>query len=171
MITRAIRAFKKGEFLNEFIPVPVALKETMAGSHGDDDKQAALEAATEYNRANYGYGNWYDFCIGEWGTKWDIGGRDEYALRLDKKSVRFSFQSAWAPPTDAYYKLIDLGFTIDAKYYEPGVGFAGWFYDGNDESYDLSNMDITEIENELPEEINAEFGIVENMREWQDEEE
>jgi hypothetical protein len=170
MIKRAVKAFKKGEFLNEFIPVPTALSETIAGSYGDDDKQAALEAATEYNRATYGYGNWYDFCIGEWGTKWDVGGGDGSVDQLDANSVRFIFQSAWSPPTDAYRKLEDLGFTIEAKYYEPGAAFVGWFIDGSDETYDLSNLSADQVEEEIPQELNEEFGISDNMREWEDEE-
>lgn len=171
MIKRAIKAFNKGELLNEFIPVPVALKETISGSYGDEAEQAKLEAQTEFNRATYGYGNWYDFCTSEWGTKWDIGGSDGSVDKLDPTSVRLIFQSAWAPPTQAYYKLIDLGFNVDAKYYEPGVGFAGWFFDGNDESYDISTLNADQVEEELPQELNEEFGISENMREWEEEEE
>ena len=171
MIKRAVKAFNKGEFLNEFIPVPTALHETLAGSYGDEEKQAALEAQTAYNRSTYGYGNWYDFCTGEWGTKWDVGGNDGSVDKLDDNSVRFVFQSAWAPPTTAYYKLLELGFGIDAKYYEPGQGFAGWFYDGTDDNYDLSGTSYKELEAVLPEELEAEFGILEQMRDWQEEEE
>jgi hypothetical protein len=170
MIKRAIKAFKKGEFLHEFIPVPDALKDTIAGSYGDEEKQAQLEAQEEFNRATYGYSNWYNFCTGEWGTKWDVGGKDEQVDQLDANSIRLLFQSAWAPPTQAFYKLIDLGFTIDAKYYEPGVGYAGWFYDGTDDSYDLTGMSADQVQKELPEELNEEFGIAESMREWEEEE-
>lgn len=169
MIVRAVRAFKKGEFLHEFIPVPAALKETIAGSYGDSQQQSQLEAATAHNNSTYGYGNWYDFCINEWGTKWDVGGKNEFVLRHDKNNVSFRFQSAWAPPVDAYRKLLDLGFSIDAKYYEPGVGFAGWFYDGNDDNYNLSECSVEELESVLPEELENEFGILESMREWESE--
>lgn len=169
MIVRAVRAFKKGEFLNEFVPVPASLKETIAGSYGDGEEQAKLEAATAYNKSTYGYGNWYDFCIGEWGTKWDVGGNDGSVDQLDANSVRLIFQSAWSPPTDAYRKLEDLGFTIDAKYYEPGVAFTGWFFDGSDETYDLSNLSADQVEEEIPQELDEEFGISDNMREWENE--
>lgn len=171
MVKRAVKAFNKGEFLNEFIPVPTALHETVAGSYGDEEKQAALEAQTAHNRATYGYSNWYDFCTGEWGTKWDVGGNDGSVDKLDDNSVRLIFQSAWAPPTQAYYKLLELGFGVDARYYEPGAAFAGQFFDGSDESYDLSGMTADQVKEELPEELDEEFGISENMREWEEEEE
>lgn len=171
MIKRAVKAFKKGEFLSEFIPVPKALTEVIAGSYGDEDKQAALEAATEYNRATYGYGNWYDFSVGEWGTKWDVGSNGGGVDQLDANSVRLIFESAWSPPVQAYYKLVELGFNVEAKYYEPGAAFAGWFYDGNDDSYDLSGMTAEQAKEELPQELDEEFGISENMRDWEEEQE
>jgi hypothetical protein len=74
MINRAKEALENGEFLNEFIPVPEELKIT-AGRVGDnnDEKQIALEKQMEENRENCGYSTWYDFCINEWGCKWDVG--------------------------------------------------------------------------------------------------
>lgn len=169
MIHRAAKAFKRGELLNEFIPVPVDLKDTMAGSFGDAVKQAELEARTELNRQTYGYANWYDFCVGEWGTKWDIGGKDEYCVHLDKNNINISFQSAWAPPVEAYRKLEELGFKIDAKYYEPGMAFAGWYYDGTDDYYEFNGKNAGQLEVELPEELDEAFGITDGMREWENE--
>lgn len=54
MITRAKEALDRGEFLQEFIPVPKELTETMAGSYGDDAKQKDLEAQMKANVAKYG---------------------------------------------------------------------------------------------------------------------
>ena len=171
MIHRAAKAFKRGEFLNEFIPVPTELKETTAGSYSNADKQAELELQALRNQQTYGYSNWYDFCIGEWGTKWDIGGQDDYCVRTDANSLVLRFQSAWSPPTDAYRKLEELGFKIDAKYYEPGMSFAGWYYDGYDDYYEFNGLSVDELEEKLPEELNEEFGITDSMREWESERE
>jgi len=82
MIKRAYDALERGEFLQEFIPVPEELKETMAGSYGDDEKQKALEAQQKRNVEKYGYSNWYDYCVGEWGTKWDCGGSSCCRVKL-----------------------------------------------------------------------------------------
>ncbi len=171
MIKRAVKAFNKGGLLHEFIPVPKALSETIAGSYGDNDKQAALEAAMAYNLATYGYSNWYDFCIGEWGTKWDVGGNGGSVNKVDDTCIVLHFESAWAPPTQAYYKLVELGFDVEAKYYEPGAAFVGWFFDGTDENYDLSEMTADQVDAEIPQELNEEFAISERMREYENEEE
>jgi hypothetical protein len=65
MILRAKEALDRGEFLNEFIPVPEDLKIT-SGFLGDGDAQKELERQTKANVEKYGYGNWYDYCVGEW---------------------------------------------------------------------------------------------------------
>jgi hypothetical protein len=72
MITRAKDALDRGEFLAEFCPVPQQLQ-IVAGSVGDPAEQAKLEADTARNVEELGYGNWYDYCVSEWGTKWDVG--------------------------------------------------------------------------------------------------
>jgi hypothetical protein len=165
MIKRAVRAFGNSAFLNEFIPCPKELSDTTSGSYGDKEEQALLMAKQESNIKNYGYSTWYDFAIGEWGTKWDVGCGD--INKIDKNNVKFYFQSAWSPPVDAYRKLEDLGFSINAFYYEPGVMFAGQYYDGNDDCYDLSSMNSEQVKEELPEEIDEEFSISEQMMEWE----
>ena len=45
-----------------------------SGFLGDGDAHKELERQTKANVEKYGYGNWYDYCVGEWGTKWDVGG-------------------------------------------------------------------------------------------------
>jgi hypothetical protein len=167
MIKRAVRSFENSTLLNEFIPCPKALFDTSEGSYGDPLERARLDALREYNEKTYGYQSWYDFAIGEWGTKWDVGAGD--ITKIDKNNVKFYFQSAWAPPIEAYRKLEDLGFRINAFYYEPGVMFAGQYYDGEDDFYDLSSMDSEQVKDELPVEIDEEFNISEQMSEWESE--
>jgi hypothetical protein len=165
MIKRAVRAFENSTFLNEFIPCPKELSDTTSGSYGDKEEQAMLMAKQESNVKNYGYSTWYDFAIGEWGTKWDVGCGD--INKIDKNNVKFYFQSAWSPPVEAYRKLEEIGFEVNAFYYEPGVNFAGQYYDGEDDCYDLSSMDSEQVKEELPEEIDEEFNISEQMKEWE----
>ena len=125
MIKRAYDALERQEFLQEFIPVPEELKETMAGSYGDDKKQKALEAQQKRNVEKYGYSNWYDFCTGEWGTKWDVGDQGCSDIHPDGRMLHTSFDSAWSPPVNAYAKLEALGFRVNAMFYEGGMAFAG----------------------------------------------
>lgn len=166
MMDRAVKAFNEGSFLNEFIPVPEDLNIT-AGCVGDADEQKALEAKEQENLKKHGYKNWYDFCVNEWGTKWDVEPYEPITLS-ENGSATLAFDSAWAPPVNAYEKLEALGFSIRAYYYESGMGFAGIYEDGIDDYYELQG-NADEIENTIPEALNEMFCITENIRQWEEE--
>lgn len=171
MISRAIKAAQKDALLNEFAPCPQALQDTTEGSYGDKLEQARLTAQREDNRKTYGYSSWYDFAIGEWGCKWDISnGSDDYKIKKvdDRYSVTLSFDTAWSPPINFYDKLLELEFSVDAMYYEPGVAFCGNYYDGSDETYELSNLNSEDVREQIPTEIDKAFGISESMEEYED---
>jgi len=170
MIKRAAEALDRGEFLQEFIPVPEDLKIT-AGFLGEGDAQKALEAQTKANVEKYGYGNWYDYSVGEWGTKWDVGDDGATDVHPDGKMLHTYFDSAWSPPIQAYEKLTELGFTVGAMYYEGGMSYAGVWEDGVDDYYDLGGMNSTQVAEELPVELDEAFGISESMAEYEAENE
>ena len=169
MILRAKEALDRGEFLSEFIPVPEDLK-IVAGSVGDPDEQKELERKTAENREKYGYGNWYDFCVGAWGTKWDVGGDGQTDVHPDGRMLHTTFDSAWSPPIGAYERLEELGFGVNAMYFEGGMAYAGAYGDGNDEEINLEGMSADDIENQYPE-IDEAFGISEGIREYEAENE
>ena len=60
-----------------------------------------------------------------------------------------------------------MGFQVEAKYHESGMGFAGMYADGTEDFYDLSGMSASDVEHHIPEELDAEFCISENMYEWE----
>jgi hypothetical protein len=165
MIRRAKAAFAEGEFLNEFVPVPKDLQIT-AGKLGDPVAQAELELKEQANLARHGYKTWYDFCINEWGTKWDVGNGAGIQTWDDHELVVY-FDSAWSPPIAAYERLLDLGFTVYATYYEPGCAFAGVWDNGYDDHYNLSDMSSQDVIDGLPEELDEAYGISESMAEWE----
>jgi hypothetical protein len=168
MIKRAADALERGEFLNEFIPVPADLQIT-AGSLGSGPEQLELERKTAENIEKYGYGNWYDFCCGEWGTKWDVGSDGTTDVHPDGKMLHTYFDSAWSPPINAYEKLVEMGFGVEAMYYEGGMAYAGTFSNGADEELNLEGMGADEIEQNYPE-LDEAFGISESIREYLSEE-
>ena len=171
MIDRVVKG-QEG-LLMEFLPTPQALTETMAGSYGDTDKQAALEAKELDNLAKYGYKNWYDWNIANWGTKWDFN--LENVARVTPTCVTASFDSAWAPPIDAYRKLLALGFEIEALYYEPGMQFVGKFTgdeDSEDDAYfEYGGETSATIREAIGAELDDYFGISEEMAQYEEEEE
>jgi hypothetical protein len=171
MIARAKDAFADGNFLQEFIPVPPDLLNEEATTHySDPDKQRAVDALKQANKEKHGYESWYDWCINEWGTKWDVGNGQGINTWSDNDLVVY-FDSAWSPPIAAYEKLMDLGFTVYATYYEPGCAFAGIFEDGYDDYYDLSDMDSGDVQQQLPQELDDAYGISETMAEYEAENE
>lgn len=165
MILRAKEALDRGEFLNEFIPVPQDLKDTISGSMGEDHREAH-EAQQKANREKYGYSNWYDYCVAEWGTKWDVGGDGQTDIHPDGRMLHTTFDSAWSPPVNAYVKLEELGFGVNAMYYEPGMGYAGAYGDGNDEEINLEGLGADDIEQQYPE-LDEAFGISESIRDYE----
>ena len=89
MIERFKKAAESG-ILQEFIPCPQELLE------GD---------------------GWYNWCVENWGTKWDVTCED---VMVREDTLSTTFNSAWSPPIEAYNKLQELGFVIDAYYSESG---------------------------------------------------
>jgi hypothetical protein len=166
MIQRAYDALERGEFLQEFIPVPESLK-IVAGFVGDPEEQRKLEEATQRNKETLGYGNWYDYCVGEWGTKWDTGESGNNDIHPDGLMLTAGFDTAWSPPVRAYEKLEAQGFTVSAMYYEPGMAFCGVYEDGNDDYYEIGGMKSDEVANEIPSELDDMFCIVEQMQEYE----
>jgi hypothetical protein len=160
MIERVRKAFNEGALLQEFIPVPQELKDAVANFE-----------VNEAMVAKYGYSNWYDFCVANWGTKWDVGADGQPAIDNDTNTLCLNFDSAWAPPTVAYEQLVEMGFKILAYYYEPGMCFCGKWEDGDDDYYEYGDMTSDEVAATIPDDLDECFGISESMAEWEAEQE
>jgi hypothetical protein len=169
MITRARKAFNEGKLLQEFVPIPEDLH-IVAGRVGDDDdqKQKDLKAQEEVNVAKHGYMNWYDYCVNEWGTKWDVGGDGDQASQDSPTDIRMNFDSAWAPPVAAMEKFQDLGFKVKLVYWESGMCFCGLFDENGDDYMDYTDMTADEVDKAINDEVDECMCIVENLREWEE---
>jgi hypothetical protein len=143
MIERAVQSFQKEEFCNEFVPMPEEFKND----------------------------GWYEWRVSNWGTKWDVGSSQYGIERGNANECKFSFDSAWSPPIQFYEKLEELGFTVKAKYYEPGMAFCGTFDDGFEETWELGGMSADEVEDMIPSGLDEEFAISEQMRDFESENE
>jgi len=167
MVRRVVQAYENERLMGEFRPTPVELMDERSTTYGGPNKeqQDALRAS---NLERFGHANWYDWRAANWGTKWDIGpGGSEVAD--DGLSVRLSFDSAWSPPIQFYEKMEELGFTVDAFYYEPGMGFCGRYTEGSDNCIGIEgNADW--VDANVPEELNEMFAISETMSMWEQEE-
>jgi len=89
--------------------------------------------------------NWYDWCVSNWGTKWDIV-NPSVDLDPEEDSISFSFDTAWGPPVEAFRHWAEQDGRVSYRmaFIEEGMGFAGWdSYDGEyfDEDYASLNDD------------------------------
>ena len=159
MIVRAYKAFTRGEFCNEFKPVPQELRDVSSPNRGDNADQLIEK---------YGYADWYSFCVNEWGTKWDFGD-DNGINEVTDDSLTVYFDSAWAPPIAMMAILEDLGFEVNLMYCESGMGFCGQYSEGFDDFYEYGGMSADEMDEQLPPELNEAFCISENQRMWEEE--
>ena len=165
-IDRLATAFATGGFCNAVIPCPPELTDTVSGAYGDTAAQAALEAKTAANIEKYGYGNWYDFQVANWGTKWDVEGD---AIERDEDGLGFSgsFDSAWSPPVRIAEALIEQGFEVTLYYYEPGMAYVGKFEDGCDDCYEYGGEKAATVRAAIGDELDDMFGISESMAEYE----
>ena len=118
--------------LQALLPIPQALEETVSqvpNEEHDSKRNVAL-------RKRYGSDNWYDWNNRNWGTKWDV---EAYAeSRTAPTSIKYNFDSAWAPPIEAIKKIALLFPTLafELEYCEPGMCFSGIFTANNDDYND-----------------------------------
>ncbi len=165
-IQRLAKAFSEGELCHAVIPTPQELTDTISGSFGDDEKQRELEAKTRANIEKYGYGNWYDFQVANWGTKWDVSCD---SVEIDEDGLGFSgtFESAWSPPMGMAQELVNQGYEVTLFYYEPGMAYCGKFEDGCDDYYEYGGENSKTVRAAIGDELDDMFGISESMAEYE----
>ena len=173
-------ANKEGSgLLNAMKPMPKELEGTTSptpqeGQAGYKGPQPTVD----------GFDNWYDWRVSNWGTKWDIDPKEglEFTDNGDGTAqISGWFESAWAPPIEAYNTFIEDmdGCSLVADYHEPGMDFAG-FYDNGDDEYmeglgeycEQVVKGKTQLADtpELFQRLDEQFELVENAREYIEEE-
>jgi len=159
--------------LNAMVPMPKELDGTTSPSSSADKPQPLVD----------GFDNWYDWRVQNWGTKWDVSDEGlEYVDNKDGTShITGWFDSAWAPPIEAYNTFLDDmdGCSIEATYEEGGMDFAGIYTDGDDQYMEglaewcekvVRGTCALEDTPELFQKLEDEFELIENRREWIEEE-
>lgn len=165
------QAVRDGKFLDHVIPVPEDLQ-IVAGRVGDDTnaEQIELERRTKENIEKYGAGNWYDFCVNRWGTKWDVESYEGENTVVDNGVLEFGFDSAWSPPIGVYEEMVEQGFEVVAYYNEPGMVYVGKWDNGVDDCYDYSGETSKTVRDAIGEELDDMYGISESMADYEAEE-
>jgi hypothetical protein len=169
-VQRLADAFDAGEFCHAVIPCPDELNREGSSSHGGPNAELYDQIRAE-NKAKYGYDNWYDFNVDNWGTKWDITIGSECDRSEDGLGFSGSFDTAWAPPMGVVQELVAQGYEVTLYYYESGMGFVGKFEDGVDDYYDIGGLNSSTVAATIGNELDDFFGISESMREYEEENE
>lgn len=76
------------------------------------------------NRQLYqGCGDWYEWCINNWGTKWQ-------PMNVEIDGQILSFDTAWSPPQPIIEQIGEKfkKLSFEYRYYEPGICLAGLEY-------------------------------------------
>ena len=154
-----------GEGLLQAIkPMPKELRETVKGS-GDELQTEVYDGAT----------NWYDWCNINWGTKWDPEVHLEFTDNGDgTATINGWFDTAWAPPIDAFQTLVDDWDScyIELMYEESGMCFVGCFdSEGGDDYYEYSEATSKTIKDIVPAYLVEHFALDERLDEYEQEEE
>ena len=112
--------------ISRFIPIP----EELVGTKSPVDKPNPKLVK------KYGADNWYDWCCNNWGTKWDVEGQ---AAGVSKGKLGYTFDSAWAPPSEAIRRISEMYPTLkfELRFSEEGMGFSG--------TQEIMNGEITEL--------------------------
>ena len=119
-IERLKNAIENDKFFSEFFPMPTEYKGVQSPNN---DKVLAKHLTKKY-----GYPSWYEWCIANWGVKWEISKEDiEIFKQRNQNTLKIQFNSAWSPPIEFYEKMDKLGFIISAKYAEPAMGIEGTY--------------------------------------------
>jgi hypothetical protein len=118
-VLELIRGNETAFDLNKVIPMPEEFKNT-ASPVPDDQKVLQKQLAKKY-----GSGNWYDWSLNNWGTKWNTNGAE--IIDDSGTSVKIYCDTAWSPPVPVVKalskKFPKIRFVL--SYCEPGMCFAG----------------------------------------------
>ena len=113
-----VDAYNSGKTCEHYLPVP--------SGYYDDER-------------------WYDWCIQNWGTKWDFGKREhDDPVAIEGNKVEVSFDTAWSPPVEFYQKLVELDYNIRGSYFEPGMSYCGIWDNGIDNYIEYGMMENKE---------------------------
>ena len=158
----------KGDLLQYFYPMPKALEDTTAPLQKDATKEEKAKA--KENLKKYGYDNWYDWRVENWGTKWDI--MEFYNINRkeigeDESEISLGFDTAWAPALGAYERFIDenSNCSLKAYYYEPGCDFMGEWDNGIDSCFEVAKYGLDDDfwKQGIGSTLDDYFGITESM--------
>ena len=115
---------ENSEFAEEYYGVEAKTKTDLPST----DPNWWKDVVTKMKTSNH----WYDWNVTNWGTKWDIGVRDDdkypdTILEItDEGDVMYRFNTAWSPVTEVISELSEMYPSLSFDYeYEEEQGWGG----------------------------------------------
>lgn len=115
---------KESDFdFNQIMPMPTELKKTVKGA--DDMIPAWQKQNSKLLIAEFGDDNWFDWCINNWGCKWNA---DEVVVEQHKGELKFDLETPWSPPREICEKLNTEFPALDISWFykQEGMRASGW---------------------------------------------
>ena len=132
-------------------PMPDELRGTTSPTPKDTDpttKEALIQ--------KYGADNWWDWCVQNWGTKWNC---DMDAEKNQSKHC-MTMDTAWSPPIPIVVQLSKLtGREFRLTYIEEGMDFCGEYFSYPNwlENHDHEHSPIKSAPKKLQKELVSEW--------------
>lgn len=172
-IERVRQGISQGNLFNTFAPMPEILSRVISpiryGPNGramlsvDPSVLSELVEATVEEQAQIAacapFTTWHDWAAANWGTKWDPSSEDYHVSVDETQAISVGFDTAWSPPIEFYKAVEEAGLSVDAKYYEPGMCFYGYFQNESELTERFTGI------SDIPQDIMDEFGIEEWIEE------
>lgn len=114
---------------------------------------------------------WYNWRRENWGTKWEVQA-EIVSHSVEGGWINLAFDSAWSPPIEAFdnWLVQDNQRKVNIRYIEWGMAFCGEYDSiGVSETYSIP-MNTKEAEATIPAELDDEFGILDTIAQWEQEE-
>ncbi len=92
----------------------------------------------------------YFWRLRNWGVKHDIGKTAEIDMGTFEGIFAVDFESPWTPPINAYKNLEKKGFKVEAFFYEPKISYAGRYFQGIEEKFDVKDNSPNWVKSNLP---------------------
>lgn len=139
--------------MDSILHVPPSSEDAFLRQRPDIDRsEFELGKQAFQNEMRYGATTWYDWCINNWGTKWNSYGYD-YFDRSDPSTI--GFHTAWSAPHPIIEKLAkrypevsiehqwadeDIGYNCGRRIYENGACIEQYLPEGEEATEFAMNL-------------------------------
>ena len=154
---------------------PAEIEAMLAAINSDDDKGLLhyLRPEPEHGPEIEGeMPNWWNWRVNNWGTKWEVSA-EVVSYSVAVGWINLAFDSAWSRPLEALYAWEEADSAtrnFNIRYIEWGMMFCGEADSrGLADNYSIP-MTVAAVQQEIPVELDEEFGISDNIAQWEAEE-